>query len=74
MELGPATATDSSDGEYEWFLTIAAADVPRVVALLGGAPGDDVLDLLERGFTGTGAYELEAHLRASDIPTTLSVW
>ncbi len=60
--------------EYEWFKTIAAADVPRVVALLGGAPGDDVLDLLERDYTGAGSYELEARLRASDIPVKLSVW
>ena len=57
----------SPDGEYEWFQTIAAADVPRVVELLGGRPGEDVLDVLERGFTGARSHELEALLRASDI-------
>jgi hypothetical protein len=67
QDLGPATASVSSDGEYEWFETIAAADVPRVVELLGGGPGEDVLDVLERDFTGNRSYELEARLRDSDI-------
>lgn len=37
--------------EYEYALSVAAADVPRVLQALltlGGQPGDDVLDLLER--------------------------
>jgi hypothetical protein len=34
-------------GEYEYNLTVEAADVPKVVAALGGAPGDDVLELLQ---------------------------
>ena len=33
-------------GEYEYGLTVTAADVPTVVAGLGGRPGDDVLVLL----------------------------
>jgi len=74
QDLGPSTAIVSSDGEYEWFKTVAAADVPRVVALLGGQPGDDVLDLLERDFTGARSYDLEARLRASDIPIHLHTW
>ena len=32
--------------EYEYWVRCPAADVPRVVAALGGAPGDDVLALL----------------------------
>jgi hypothetical protein len=32
--------------EYEYWVRCPAADVPRVVAALGGAPGDDVLTLL----------------------------
>lgn len=67
-DLGPGTAPVSADGEYEWFKTVAAADVPRLVGLLGGTPGDDVLDLLERGFSGAGSYDLEARLRTSGIP------
>lgn len=68
QDLGPSTAMVSPDGEYEWFKMISARHVPRVVALLGGQAGDDVIDLLERGFTGAGSYDLEARLRASDIP------
>ena len=74
QDLGPGTAIVSSDGEYEWFETIAAADVPRVVALLGGQPGDDVLDLLERDFTGAGSHDFETRLRQSDIPVDISTW
>ncbi len=73
-DLGPGTDMVSSDGEYEWFETIAAVDVPRVVALLGGRPGDDVLDVLERDFTGTKSYDLEARLRNSDVPVKISTW
>ena len=32
--------------EYEYWVTAPAALVPRVVAALGGSPGDDVLALL----------------------------
>ena len=34
-DLGPGTAPVSADGEYEWFKTIRAEDVPKVVT----APG-----------------------------------
>ncbi len=74
QDLGPATAIVSDDGEYEWYKTIAAGDVPRVVALLDGQPGDDVLDLLARNWTGARSYELERRLRESDIPVELFVW
>lgn len=74
QDLGPGTAMVSSDGEYEWFETIAAADLPRLAALLGGRPGDDVMDLLERDWTGGRSYELERLLRESDIPRTLFTW
>jgi hypothetical protein len=68
QDLGPATAMVSSDGEYEWFQTYRALDVPRVVALLGGALGDNVLDLLAERWTGARSYDLEKLLRDSDIP------
>ena len=29
QDLGPGTRMVSEDGEYEWFTTIAAADLPR---------------------------------------------
>lgn len=74
QDLGPGTAMVSSDGEYEWFTTVAAADVPSVVALLGGRPGDDVLELLERDWTGDRSYDFERLLRESDIPVKLFTW
>jgi hypothetical protein len=66
-DLGPGTAPVSADGEYEWFKTIRAEDVPKVVTLLGGNAGDDVLNVLEARYTGEGSYELEKRLRESDI-------
>lgn len=33
--------------EYEYWLTVKAADVRKVTAALGGAPGSDVLALLD---------------------------
>src|SRR4051794_26337998 len=74
QDLGPGTEMVSSDGEYEWFETIAAGDVPRVVALLDGEPGTDVLDLLEQHWTGAQSYELERRLRESGIPRNISTW
>ncbi len=74
QDLGPGTSIVSSDGEYEWFETIAAADVPQVVAVLGGQPGDDVLDVLERDFTGPKSYDFEARLRSSGIARNLHTW
>lgn len=74
QDLGPATASVSDDGEYEWFSAIAAADVPRVVELLGGAPGDQILDVLERGWTGRQSYSLETLLRDSEIPIARTIW
>jgi hypothetical protein len=41
--------------------------VPKVVGLLGGNPGDDVLDLLEARYRGEGSYELEKRLQERHI-------
>lgn len=74
QDLGPGTSSVSGDGEYEWFSEIAAADVPRVVALLDGDPGEPILALLGREWTGERADELERRLSDSDIPITRSTW
>ena len=74
QDLGPGTAAVSGDGEYEWFRKIPASEVPRLIALLGGEPGDGILDLLEAHYTGRGSYELERVIRDSDIRSELSVW
>ena len=74
QDLGPATSLVSADGEYEWFQTISAQHVPAVIAVLGGQPGDDVLDVLEDGYSGLQSYDLEALLRESDIPINRFVY
>ncbi len=74
QDLGPGTAVISSDGEYEWFQIIARRHVRKVVALLEGRRGVDVLDLLEEHWTGPRSYELERRLRESDIPIKRFVW
>ena len=51
----------------EWFQTIAADDVPRVVELLGGQQGEDILELLKRDYTGPRADELERRPRESHV-------
>jgi hypothetical protein len=73
-DLGPGTALVSGDGEYEWFETVAAADLPRLVALLGGDPGEDILDLLQRRYRGPAANEFTLALYNSDISVERVTW
>jgi hypothetical protein len=73
-DIGPGTGPVSGDGEYEWFQTVDAADVPRLVKLLGGADAEPVLGLLARSYTGERSYELEQVLRESGIPTHRHTW
>lgn len=39
------------DREYEWLVDVAARDVPALVAALGGAPDDDVFEVIRRTCT-----------------------
>jgi len=73
-DLGPGTAIVSDDGEYEWVETIATSDLPRLVELLGGTPGEDILDLLSRRYTGAAAGEFTRILYDSGIPIKRMVW
>ncbi|HEX9044207.1 MAG TPA: hypothetical protein VF802_04190 [Candidatus Limnocylindrales bacterium] len=72
-DFGRGTAVVSSDGEYEWYKTIAAPDVPQLTALLGAAPGEGILAVLERAYTGERAADFERVLRESGIPVELFV-
>ena len=75
QDLGPGTSLVSSDGEYEWWRTIRAEHLDRLVALLGGETGDiDLLDLLETRWSGVASYELESLIAESGIPNKLDVW
>ena len=74
QDLGPKTAPVSSDGEYEWFEVIGAAHLPALRRLLGANPDEDILDVLERSWSGERAADLERLLRDSGIPIELSTW
>jgi hypothetical protein len=64
----------SNDGEYEWFRTIRAPDLPGLLEVLGGPAGADVLSFLASRYSGSGSYELESLLRKGDVPSELHVW
>ena len=68
QDLGPKTSMVSRDGEYEWIHVVARRDFPALIAALGGEPGEDILDVLERVATGDGSYELERLLRDGVVP------
>ena len=74
QDIGPGTAIVSGDGEYEWFQKIAAEHMPRLVALLGGMAGGDIMQLLADQYTDAGSYELERLLRDSGIPVERFVY
>jgi hypothetical protein len=66
-DLGPVAESISPDGEYEWFYSIAAHDVPALVVALGGQPGADVIDVLTQRWSGDAAYRLGAAVRSSGV-------
>ena len=68
QDFGPSTAPVSPDGEYEWVTVVSRDHLPTLIGLLGGSPGEDVLDLLERAWTGPRSYGFERVLRESGIP------
>jgi hypothetical protein len=75
QDIGPCTEAVTDDEEYEWFQTIAPADIARFITLLGGREGDDVLVLLQRHWCADArSYELERLLRESDIVIDRTVW
>lgn len=67
-DLGPGTAIVSSDGEYEYWITVKAEHFPRLLALLEASPDADVLQVLAEHWTGERSYELERLIRGSGIP------
>jgi hypothetical protein len=74
QDLGPGTAPVSTDGEYEWFKKIGAHDLPTLLTLLGAPPDANVLDVLEREWSGERAGDLETLIRKSGIKVETSVW
>jgi hypothetical protein len=57
-------------GEYEFERKVAAADVPALVAALGGRPGDDVLKLIDARWAGQGTRGLEELIKTHQVPNT----
>lgn len=74
QDLGPKTASVSSDGEYEWSCTILREHIPKLLILLDEPADADILSTLERHWTGPKSYELESRIRDSDIPSALWIW
>lgn len=68
QDLGPGTAPVSPDGEYEWVITVAAGDLPRLAEHLGGSSGEDILDVLERSWCGERAAEAERLIMDDTVP------
>ena len=64
QDLGP---TIGIDGEYEYWYTIKAENVPALVAALGGTPGQDILDFLVQRWSGEAAYRLGPAIRNSGV-------
>ena len=70
QDFGPTTALVSDDGEYEFFYTVLAADVPALMRELGADRTDDVLDVLETSYAGDRARDLERVLRSGAVPVS----
>lgn len=74
QDLGSVTQSISDDGEYEWFYTIAADDVPKFVVALGGEAGTDAIELLEQCWSGDNAYRLGEAIRSSGVQYRFSCY
>lgn len=70
QDLGPGVEAFFGAGmtEYEWTRTVGRADLPALLASLGATPGEDVLDVLARRFSGDDAAGLDAALERSGVP------
>jgi hypothetical protein len=74
QDLGPATATMSTDGEYEWSVTVPAASLGRAAIVLGGRADEPILELLAREYAGRQAYGIRQKLEDAGIPAKLWTW
>lgn len=72
QDLGVPPGLVSNDDEYEYFHTIRAEDIPKLIELLGGDPGDDLRDVLGLNWTDADSFELEKRLR--DAPFEIAFY
>lgn len=74
QDLGPVTRPASADGEIESFRILPTENIQRLVELLGGVPGDGILDILAGSWTGEMSYELERILREGPVEVVFATW
>ncbi|GEM_PF-1060195 len=74
QDLGPVTSPVSADGEVESFRILPPENIQRLVELLGGVPGDGILDILAGSWTGERSYELERILREGPVAVVFATW
>ena len=58
--------------EYEWTITIRAADIPKLAKLLSAAAGDDLLKVLGDRFAEDEKFASKSFLEKNGIP--LEFW
>lgn len=73
QDFGPVTARGSADRQFEYWRTVDAEFVPQLVWMLGGEPGEHVIELLARHWSGRRSFELGAVLREAPFPVGLYV-
>ena len=72
IDTGPVTRKVSRDGHYEYWRTISFEQVDDLVAWHGGEPGDDVIELLAKNWSGPASFELEAALDTAPFQVGLN--
>ena len=65
---GVEDAFGSGNTEYEWWWTVRPGNVAAAVAALGGAPDDDVLELLARWSADNGGADPGQRFRDAGVP------
>lgn len=70
QDLGPAVESIMGAGirEYEWTWVIDAADDAPAVEALGGAPGDDLVQVLKRWSKANGDRDPGVVLKDAGVP------
>lgn len=63
QDLGRGTAMVSSDGEYEYWITVKAENISQLRALLHASADADVLQVLADQWAGERSHDLERLIR-----------
>jgi hypothetical protein len=68
QDLGRGVESVFGSTEYEWARTIPAASLPEAIHALGGAPGDELLELLARWTDANGGLDPSVALDQAGVP------